>query len=105
MSTIEEGDSYFKKYGISNIAHISDPDCKYYAAFGLVKGRFNQLFGLQVWIRTIETVVVDKNNFFSKQIGDGFQMPGVFYLRDGVVHQKFVHSKVSDRPDYLSLIN
>lgn len=104
MSTIEEGDNYFKKYGIDNIAHISDPTCKYYAAFGLVKGRFNQLFGLQVWLRTIETVVVDKNNFFAKQIGDGFQMPGVFFLRDGIVHQKFVHNKVSDRPDYLGLI-
>lgn len=104
MASIEEGDEYFKKYGISQIAHVSDPQCKYYAAFGLVKGRFNQLFGLQVWLRTIESVVVDNNTFFTKQIGDGFQMPGVFFLKDGQVNQKFVHSKVSDRPDYLNLI-
>lgn len=104
MASTEEGDKYFAKYGLKGVPHISDPQCQLYAEFGLVKGRFNQLFGLQVWLRTIETVVTDKNNPFAKQIGDGFQMPGVFYLKDGVIVDSFIHNKASDRPNYLGLI-
>ena len=104
MATTQEGEEYFEKYGLKGVLHISDPDCKIYADFGLVKGRFNQIFGLQVWLRTIESVVVEKSNIFVKQIGDGFQMPGVFYLKDGVIQDQFIHTQASDRPDYMNLI-
>lgn len=105
MGTPEQAEDYFAGYNLSGIPHISDPECKLYAGFGLVKGSFNQLFGLKVWLRTIETAVKSNANLFAKQIGDGFQMPGVFYLIDGQIASQFIHSKASDRPDYMDLIS
>ena len=104
MASVKEGNDYFEKYGMSDVPHISDSTCTYYSQFGLIKGKFNQLFGLQVWMKTIEASVKEKNNLFAKSIGDGFQMPGVFCIVDGKVVNQFIHSRASDRPDYNQLI-
>ena len=38
------------------------------------------------------------------QLGDGFQMPGVFIIREGEVREEFIHKLASDRPDYEQLV-
>ena len=105
MATTQQGDDYFTQFGYTSVLHISDPSCKLYAQFGLIKGKFNQLFGLQVWLKTFETAMKNKSNMFSTYIGDGFQMPGVFTLHKGKVTDKYVHKLASDRPDYQKLIS
>lgn len=105
MASKEEGDEYFKKFGLDGVPHISDPQCIHYAQFGLVKAKFSQLFGLQVWLKTFETALKEKNNIFARQIGDGFQMPGVFFLKNGLIEDQYVHDRASDRPDYNNLID
>lgn len=105
MASTEEGDEYFKKFGFGGVPHISDPQCEYYALFGLIKAKFSQLFGLQVWLKTFEAAIKEKNNLFAKQIGDGFQMPGVFFLRNGIIEDRYLHERASDRPDYSNLID
>ena len=105
MATTQQGDDYFTQFGYTSVLHISDPSCKLYAQFGLIKGKFNQLFGLQVWLKTFETAMKNKSNTFSTYIGDGFQMPGVFTLHKGKVTDKYVHKLASDRPDYQKLIS
>lgn len=105
MSDESTADNYFSDYGLEEIEHISDPGCQVYSKFGLLKGSFNQLYGLQIWLRGIQTTVVEGTSFSLKQIGDGLQMPGVFYILDGVIREEYVHSRVSDRPNYLDLIN
>ncbi len=42
-------------------------------------------------------------NFIGKLQGDGFQMPGVFLIKDGEVIKSFIHKTAADRPDYLVL--
>jgi hypothetical protein len=37
-------------------------------------------------------------------LGDGFQMPGVFVIREGEVREHFIHRLASDRPDYAKLV-
>ena len=46
MTSTDIAERYFNRYGLDGAMHISDPECKFYAAFGLVKGNFTQLFGL-----------------------------------------------------------
>ncbi len=99
MATNAEADEYFPKFKLENVVHISDEECELYERFGLVKGNFKQLFGLNTWIRGFEAGVVRKLGI-GKIIGDGFQMPGVFIIRDGIVREQFIHQSVSDRPDY-----
>ena len=105
MSQKEEAELYFKEFNISGILHISDPTATYYEYFGLVRGSFNQIFGLQVWLRTAEIAIKDPKLLSLKKLGDGFQMPGAFLIDKGIVKAKFIHRRASDRPDYMGLID
>lgn len=103
MSDFETAEKYFKKFDIAGIENISDPSCSLYASFGLGKGSVSQLFGLKNFMRGFETTF--KGIPISlRQIGDGFQMPGVFLIRNGVVMDSYLHSSAADRPDYESLM-
>lgn len=95
---------YFEKFGLGDPERISDPDCRFYAAMGLGKGTFSQLFGLQVMMRGFEAGVL-KGHGIGRQLGDGFQMPGVFLIQNGIVRERFIHRLASDRPDYEELMS
>ena len=105
MSSTEVAERYFAKYDLVGVPHVSDPACELYRAFGLLKGNFHQLFGLQSWIRGFEAGVVQGHWVGVQQLGDGFQMPGAFSVRDGEVVGEFVHKVASDRPDYWQLLS
>ncbi len=96
---------YFERYELKGIAHVSDPDCKLYKAYGLTKGTFNQLFGLKSWIRGFDAGVVKGNWVGTKALGDGFQMPGVFLIQNEEIKEHYIHKLASDRPDYVGLID
>lgn len=105
MSNKGVADKYFAKYGLKKpVTHVADPECNFYKAFGLTKGSPHQLFGLQSWIRGFEAGVVKGHGVGMRQLGDGFQMPGVFVIREGKVVSSFLHKLASDRPKYLSLV-
>lgn len=96
---------YFRKFGLPDVEHISDPECRFYSLFGLIKGSFSQLFGLKTWLRGTE-VAATKGIFPAPPgIGDGLQMPGIFLIRDGQVIHSFIHHSVADKPDYDSFID
>lgn len=103
MSDRETAETFFTRYGLTGAAHISDPDCRFYAAFGLTKGNFNQLFGLRSWIRGFQTAVVQGHGL-APPVGDGFQMPGVFVIHKGIIQESYIHKLSSDRPDYEHLV-
>lgn len=105
MSDNTTAETYFKNFNLPGVDYISDPDCRYYAMFGLTKGSFSQLFGLKTWIRGFEVAVTKQILPTTSQIGDGFQMPGIFLLRDGKVIDQFVHKSVADKPDYDNFIH
>jgi peroxiredoxin len=102
MTTAEVAERYFSRYQLEGAVHIGDPECKYYTAFGLTKGNLTQLFGLQSWIRGFSAGVVSGHGI-GPQLGDGFQMPGLFVIQDGEVKSSFIHKLASDRPDYIEL--
>jgi peroxiredoxin len=102
MTDFETAEKQFQKFGLIDATHISDPNCKYYEAFGLLKGNFNQLFGLQSLIRGF-SIGINEGQTPGALIGDGFQMPGVFVIVKGDIKERFIHRLSSDRPDYLQL--
>ena len=104
MTENKIADRYFQRYELPGAVHISDPECDYYAKFGLVKGNFTQLYGLQSWIRGFQSSVIEGNGAGFRQIGDGFQMPGVFVIYEGKIKDAFIHRLSHDRPDYESLV-
>ena len=104
MSDEKTADEYFTRYDIVQPEYVSDPQCVYYAIFGLGKGKFSQLFGLQVMIRGFESSTL-KGHGIGPFIGDGFQMPGVFLVQNGVIREQFILKLASDRPDYDHLVS
>lgn len=104
MSDYETAEPFFEKYGVGGIENISDPSSGLYAAFGLGKGRISQLFGLKNFIRGFETTFKGIPVGI-RQIGDGFQMPGVFLIQNGKIKDSFIHDSAADRPDYESIIS
>lgn len=104
MSNTETAQEYFTKFKLPDIRFINDPEKRFYRAFGLVRGSFTQLFGLQTWIKGF---AINKSEKLMQEsgehLGDSFQMPGVFLLRNGKIIEHFIHEKASDRPDYSKL--
>ncbi len=103
MSSPDQANAFFLKNDIGECEQISDPECQVYKTFGLVKGNFSQLFGLQTWVRGYE---LKKKGYQVSltAIGDSFQMPGIFIIKDGEIINSYIHQKASDKPDYDSLM-
>lgn len=103
----EVAEQFFKKYKLSPVHHISDPEKRIYTSFGLSRGTPQQLFGLMNWIRGFQAGVVEGHGFayHSEELGDGFQMPGVFVLHKKQILASFIHQQAWDRPDYDEIVS
>ena len=102
MADEETADRYFSRYQLENAIHISDPNCTLYTEFGLIKGNYRQLLGFSSWMRGFQAGIVEGHGI-GKQIGDGFQMPGVFVIKNNMVRMQNIHKLSSDRPNYEAL--
>lgn len=102
--SFEKADAYFQKYHLEGCIHVCDPECKFYAAFGLSKGNLTQLLGLKTWIRGFSAGVLEMHGV-GPHLGDSFQMPGVFVLNDGHILDAYIHKSAGDRPDYMDLLS
>ena len=95
-------EKFFKKYKLHPIDHIADPERRFYRAFGLGRGTPQQLFGLMNWIRGFQAAVIEGHGatYHNEELGDGFQMPGVFVLYKDSIRNSYIHRYAHDRPDY-----
>jgi len=105
MAEAEVAEKYFLTFGLKDVNHISDPTCALYKEFGLTKGTTSQLLGLKNWVRGFEVSVGKGIEVSIRQIGDAFQMPGVFVIDNGRIKSKYIHSTAADKPDYEKLIS
>ena len=98
----EIAEKFFKKYKLFPIDHILDPEMQFYKAFGLGRTTPRQLLGLMNWIRGFQASALEGHgaDAMSPELGDGFQMPGVFVLQGGEIRRSYIHRNVYDRPDY-----
>jgi hypothetical protein len=87
--------------GLGAAERFSDPARALYGAMGLRRGTLRQLFGLKCFVRGV--VATLRGHIVGRLVGDGFQMPGVFLVRDGRVVRAFRHESAADRPDYCEL--
>ncbi len=96
------GAGFFARYGLGDVARVSDPAKNIYRAFGLGRGGVGKLFGPKVWWRGFQAGVLHRHGF-GRMVGDGFQMPGVYLVFHGEVVRGYRHQSAADRPDYLAL--
>jgi peroxiredoxin len=104
MAEDNVAEGFFRKFNLDGVKHISDPDCRFYTVFGLVSGRFTQLFGIQSWIRGFK-VRAKYGSEVGKHLGNNFQLPGAFIISEGEIRDSYIHKYISDRPNYDKMID
>jgi peroxiredoxin len=88
-----------QKYGLNDLDRICDSEQLLYSAFGLRRGTFSQLFGLKVWWRGFVAGLLQGHGV-GRPVADSRQMPGVFYVDQGLIARRFRHQSAADRPAY-----
>jgi hypothetical protein len=91
----------FASYGLADVARVSDPERRLYAAFELARGSIGQLAGLRVIGRAFASLV--GGNRVGRVVGDPRQMPGAFLLWKGRIVAHHRHAHAGERPDYAAL--
>jgi len=91
-----------ERHGLSGLDRICDSSQELYRTFGLKKGTWRQLFGLKVWSRGFMAGVI-RGNGIGRPSADPKQMPGVFFLDQGLIARAFRHRSAGDRPCYTDL--
>lgn len=102
MGSPERARPFFKRYGLPDVERVSDPEMTLYTApeFHLLKTTvLPHFFGAQAYLN------MAKRTLWRYGVGspgkeDPTQLPGVFFLKDRVIHRAFRHRHLSDRPDY-----
>ncbi len=95
--------SILKKYQLDSCELITDATCFYYSRFGLVKSSSSQLFGFATWVKTVEYGVI-KGHGYHLPIGDGFQLPGMFMIKDGEILEAHRAEDVYEQPEFETFI-
>ena len=103
MGSEDHADKFFARYGLEDVARISDPERGLYKAFGLPRGTLFDLFGPKVWWRGFQAGILGRHGV-GRLVGDGFQMPGIFLMFHGEILRSYRHQSAADRPDYLALV-
>ncbi|MCO6044183.1 SelL-related redox protein [Aeoliella sp. ICT_H6.2] len=103
MSLPDDAESMLDRYQLRGVHYFCDVQCDFYRAFGLKRGTASQLFGPRLWPRAISAI--SQGHTVGRLAGDGFRMPGVFFLYRGEIWSSFRHQTAADRPDYLELAN
>jgi peroxiredoxin len=99
--TAEEAAPWFAKYGLADVARISDPNLDHYRAFGLGRTGAGGMIDPRVWTRG--AVCALQHGFGPQPVAMMRQLPGVFLVqRDGVLAE-YRHRSPADRPDYAAL--
>jgi hypothetical protein len=101
MSQTEPAAMLLSRYGLSDVDHFSDPDCRLFRAFSLSRGSLWQVLGPDVWRRGLAALV---KHGIGKPTGDGFQLGGAFLVRDRqiVAAQRLATS--AERVDFAALV-
>ena len=98
QGTDDELRPLLERYRLERIDRVSDPTKEVYRGLEVPRGSFGQLFGPAVWGRGLAAVL--QGHGIGPLVGDGFQMPGAFLIRDGRVVAAYRHAHAADRPDY-----
>jgi hypothetical protein len=105
LGTPERAKPYFDYYHLSSVERISNPEATLYQLpfFGL--SRTNP------YLHSLHPAVLMgwlKGAIFKYGIGpikeDGYQMPGVFFLKERKIVRAFRQRTIADEPDYLKLV-
>lgn len=95
-----DAEAFFASYWPEARA-VVDPSLEFYRAFDLHRGTMWQLMNPGVVACSIRAA--SKGNVQGKTVGDAFQMPGLFYVKDGTILWQKDYAHAGDSPDWETL--
>jgi hypothetical protein len=98
----DEAEPWFRKYGLDDVVHISDPALAHYAAFGLGRTGAASMVDPTVWARGAASAMA--HGFGVQSLEMMRRQPGVFLVQGDRVLTEYRHRTPADRPDYLALV-
>ncbi len=99
MSEPDAMEALWQRYGLQEIAPISDPDRRFYKGFGLARANFQQVFGWPVWVRGFQAWTQGGHGVGPLD-GDGFQFGGAFLIEAGQVVVSQPQTSAGDPVDW-----
>ncbi len=96
---------YFEYYGLSDVERVNDPEAAVYRLSVFALGRKNpflQAMNPLVWVGWLKGAIFKHG--IGKIEGDGYQMPGIFFLKGARIVRGFKYRTIADEPDYLKLV-
>jgi len=96
---------YFEYYGIGDVERVCDPEAKVYALPVFALGKKNpvwQALNPVVWVGWLKGAIFQHG--IGMIVGDGTQMPGVFFLKGARVVRGYRYKTIADEVDYLRLV-
>jgi len=101
-ASASEAAPWFEKYGLDDVAQVSDPGLAHYRAFGLGRTSGKALVDPKVWTRG--AVCAISHGFGGQTTEMMRQLPGVFLVQQDRVLAEYRHRSPADRPDYVALV-
>ena len=95
--------AFFAKYGLEDIARVSDPGTVLYQRFGLAVATAKQVLGPTVWQRGLHACVFAGHGV-GRLRGNGFQLAGLALIEDGETVAVQAAESAAERPDLGKLI-
>lgn len=96
QGTVEQGPMFFDRL-VSEVEAIADPDGELFGLFGVKRGGVQAMFGLRSWRRGLQAVA--KGHFINRKIGDGWTLPTIVAVRDGVIVWEHRGEHAGDHPN------
>ena len=104
MSSPEEADRWFARYGVSDFARVSDPRQELYRTFKLQHATLRDLAHPRVWWPWFRTAILRGHG--AGLAGPNWrQLTGVFVVHRGHILAALRHENSAARPDYAALVH
>lgn len=97
MGTDEQARKLLGLHGLEDALKVSDPQQRVYQAFGLGRARFFQIVNVRTVLQGLRAAI-DKGYRAGKVIGDPWQLPGLFIVRQGRVIYSYRPTQISAVP-------
>ena len=100
MGSPREGRAFMQRYWPAARA-VSDPEKRFYTAFGVERGSLLQMFGPAVW--RAKRRAEGKGHENGERVGDIWMLPGLFLVRDARVVWTHEARHAGDHPDFAGI--
>ena len=102
MGTNQQAEQWLRKYGLGDVAHVSDPERRLYRALELPFGTLQQVLNWDGIRRALWEGVLFRFGL-GPIVGNALQLPGAFVIKNGQIERAVRHSTSSERFDFTGI--